>query len=456
MGIEVSSGDRPKFKPGLRTFRYILRMLGSAMRKNLDTKKVDAFLKTQKWKYDYYASTKIDKLSARETLHFIEQLSQTNVEAYYFVATSELLSNFYYMWLKRNLAKKRIDIQNISFIEEKKLLKDIDPYYHLSWLHGQYEGLSKEVKRKINTMHYDKLSRASEFIDFKSKIEQFLSRYGHLGDSGNDFSQPPWKETPDRVLRMIIEYQSLESDLGHEIEGDTGDFSRNAFVRYLYNKTVKYRVCHRRIDFIYTYGHGLFRSYFMHLAKLFKGKGYIKREPDIFYLTFDEVKSIVSSGTMAKECLANLVRRRREVAKCKDIDPPGLLIEEPSLPLMVKGQELTRLKGLAVSRGYGEGRVMVIKGSQDFAGIKKGDVIVIPYSDASWMPVLLKAKAIVSESGGMLSHCSVVAREHNIPAVVSVPDALKLKDGTRVVVDGYGGDILIMKKHVRRRKTSVS
>jgi hypothetical protein len=37
-----------------------------------------------------------------------------------------------------------------------------------------------------------------------------------------------------------------------------------------------------------------------------------------------------------------------------------------------------------------------------------------------------------------------------------VPDALKIKDGTRAVVDGYGGKILIMKKHVRGRKTSVN
>jgi phosphoenolpyruvate-protein kinase (PTS system EI component) len=45
----------------------------------------------------------------------------------------------------------------------------------------------------------------------------------------------------------------------------------------------------------------------------------------------------------------------------------------------------------------------------------------------------------------MLSHCSIVAREYNIPAVVAVKDAMNIKDETRVAVDGYKGEILILK-----------
>jgi phosphoenolpyruvate-protein kinase (PTS system EI component) len=56
---------------------------------------------------------------------------------------------------------------------------------------------------------------------------------------------------------------------------------------------------------------------------------------------------------------------------------------------------------------------------------------------------MLKAKAIIAESGGMLSHSSIVAREYGIPAVVSVEGALNLKDGTQVLVDGYQGEVII-------------
>ncbi len=55
----------------------------------------------------------------------------------------------------------------------------------------------------------------------------------------------------------------------------------------------------------------------------------------------------------------------------------------------------------------------------------------------------MKAGAIIAESGGILSHSSIIAREYNIPAVVSVAGACQIKDNTRVSVDGYQGEIVI-------------
>jgi len=45
-----------------------------------------------------------------------------------------------------------------------------------------------------------------------------------------------------------------------------------------------------------------------------------------------------------------------------------------------------------------------------------------------------------------LSHCSIVAREYGIPAVVSVTGAMKIVDGTILAVDGYNGKVQIMEK----------
>ena len=78
--------------------------------------------------------------------------------------------------------------------------------------------------------------------------------------------------------------------------------------------------------------------------------------------------------------------------------------------------------------------------------IKDGDIIAIPFSDVSWTPLFAKAKAVISESGGMLAHCSIVAREYNIPAIVSVNGATLLKDKTLIAVDAFKGKISILKK----------
>jgi pyruvate,water dikinase len=62
----------------------------------------------------------------------------------------------------------------------------------------------------------------------------------------------------------------------------------------------------------------------------------------------------------------------------------------------------------------------------------------------AWTPLFAKAGAVISESGGVLSHSLIIAREYGIPAVVSVRGALSiLREGELVLVDGYTGKITV-------------
>ena len=70
-------------------------------------------------------------------------------------------------------------------------------------------------------------------------------------------------------------------------------------------------------------------------------------------------------------------------------------------------------------------------------------MLVIPYSDVGWAPLFASAGAVIAESGGVLSHSSIIAREYGIPAVVSVPNACAMLDGVVVSVDGYRGEVHI-------------
>jgi pyruvate,water dikinase len=75
----------------------------------------------------------------------------------------------------------------------------------------------------------------------------------------------------------------------------------------------------------------------------------------------------------------------------------------------------------------------------DFTKMEKGDVLIIPYSDVTWAPLFAQAGALISESGGLLSHGSIVAREYGIPAIVGVENAMKIPDGVLVSVDAHQG-----------------
>jgi len=58
-------------------------------------------------------------------------------------------------------------------------------------------------------------------------------------------------------------------------------------------------------------------------------------------------------------------------------------------------------------------------------------------------PLFARAGAVVAESGGTLSHSSIVAREFNLPAIVSVPGACAITDDTLVTVNGYTGEVIL-------------
>ena len=86
----------------------------------------------------------------------------------------------------------------------------------------------------------------------------------------------------------------------------------------------------------------------------------------------------------------------------------------------------------------------MVRSVEQFERVEAGSVIVIPYSDVSWTPLLTKAGAVVAESGGTLSHSSIVAREYGLPAVVSVTNACRLlRDDMLVTVDAFRGEIIL-------------
>ncbi|MBB2914411.1 pyruvate,water dikinase [Streptosporangium becharense] len=100
------------------------------------------------------------------------------------------------------------------------------------------------------------------------------------------------------------------------------------------------------------------------------------------------------------------------------------------------------LTGTPGSRGIVTGIARIVRGPGDFARVRPGDILVCPFTDPAWTPLLRIAAGVVTETGGVLSHAAIVAREHAIPAVLGVPDATgRLHDDTVITVDGTTGTV---------------
>lgn len=103
------------------------------------------------------------------------------------------------------------------------------------------------------------------------------------------------------------------------------------------------------------------------------------------------------------------------------------------------------LRGLAASAGQYTGPARIIMSESEFDKLQAGDVLVCPTTQPPWSVLFPSVGALVADSGGILSHPAIIAREYGIPAVVATGSATNfLKDGQLVMVDGDSGTIEVV------------
>jgi phosphohistidine swiveling domain-containing protein len=100
------------------------------------------------------------------------------------------------------------------------------------------------------------------------------------------------------------------------------------------------------------------------------------------------------------------------------------------------------LVGVAGAPGRYTGPVRVILGEDGFDRLRQGDVLVCPETTPQWSVLFPKVGALVTDSGGLLSHPAIIAREFRIPAVIATGvGTAQLRDGQIVTVDGDAGTV---------------
>lgn len=114
----------------------------------------------------------------------------------------------------------------------------------------------------------------------------------------------------------------------------------------------------------------------------------------------------------------------------------------PTVPATSPPSGSVALTGTSGSTGTATGTARTVRGQNDFARVRPGDILVCPFTDPAWTPLLRLAAGVVTETGGALSHAAIVAREHGIPAVLGIPGALSaIPDGVTVTIDGTAGTV---------------
>ncbi len=202
--------------------------------------------------------------------------------------------------------------------------------------------------------------------------------------------------------------------------------------------------------------------------------GVLEDAEDVFQLQHYEIDQQLASVMLAwaagsapvgTDAVRALVAERRAMLEVLATwSPPAALgpvpeaLEDPAVKLLwgitsetvrswaeAADSSSTQVKGLAASPGVVEGVARVLMSVNEIDHIQSGEILVCPVTSPSWGPVFGKIKAAVSDSGGMMSHAAIVAREYGMPAVVGTATATRqIKTGDRLRVDGDRGVVLVL------------
>lgn len=192
---------------------------------------------------------------------------------------------------------------------------------------------------------------------------------------------------------------------------------------------------------------------------------------DVFFLRCDEV---IAALRDPRDCRSIAQTRRDAMRAAEGSTLPASYGEEPARPpLSVLPPEMreameammwvqetvfeieqsqtrietgaTEIRGRAAARGTRTGIARVIMGEDDFGKLERGDILVCPITSPVWSVLFANITALVTDTGGILSHPAIIAREYGIPAVVATGNATQLiRDGQRIEVDGDAGVVRIL------------
>jgi pyruvate,water dikinase len=295
-------------------------------------------------------------------------------------------------------------------------------------------------------------------------IQSYLAAYGMRCVGEIDITRPRWSERPSSLVPVIVaNIENFEAGEGARrfeqgrVEAEAMERAVLERLKALPDGEARAAETKQRIDRVRTFigyreypKYGMISRYFVYKRALLDEAerlvkaGVLGEIEDVLFLTFPEIDDVVRT----REVDHDIIRERREAfAHHRGLAPPRVLTSEGEA---VAGSyrrtdaPAGALVGLAVSAGTIEGRARVVVDLQQ-ADLRMGDILVTEFTDPSWSPLLVTAKGLVTEVGGLMTHGAVIAREYGLPAVVGVEHATQLiEDGQRIRVHGTEGYVELL------------
>ncbi len=295
-------------------------------------------------------------------------------------------------------------------------------------------------------------------------FKEYLSEYGMRCSGDIDITVPRWIENPTELIPTIVsnienfekgasklkfEQGKIESEkriqeLVCQVEKLPGGRKKAKKIRRTASLIRNYIGFREYPKFSYMKRYFYYKEAMLREAKKLLEKGYISEVEDIYYLYFDELRSMVNGQAIDSRIIS---KRKKDYEGFSKLTPPRVMTSDGEIIIGeydTSKLPINTLPGLPVSSGVVEGRARIVKNLKD-SYLSEGDILVTEFTDPSWTPAFVSIKGLVTEVGGLSTHGAVIAREYGLPAVVSVEGATKLiKEGQLIRLNGTEGYVEIL------------
>ena len=284
-------------------------------------------------------------------------------------------------------------------------------------------------------------------------IGEFLEAYGHRAVGEMELAEPRYRERPDQLDNVLEAMRSGRSASAlHEehvrrraaMEAELpAVLARWGGASFREQVEAAVRETHRLLAYRESGKHYLMMGYeLIRLAILALADRWdIGR--DVFFLRLDELARFERDR---ETLLAEVAARRVRWQALQRLDMPDVIDSHDlaRLGLPREYEAAAELRGEAVSAGITTGCARIVFDPREKRDLGSDAIIVCPSTDPAWTSLFVNARGLIVEKGGVLSHGAIVARDFGIPAVVCSGATDRIREGSRLRLDGNRGVIHLL------------
>jgi pyruvate,water dikinase len=313
---------------------------------------------------------------------------------------------------------------------------------------------------------------------FLAELEQYADRYGRRADKWTLLA-PSWTEDPSPVIETLRDFVRRTEIDEPDVVTATAAAGRERAIAAAREQLAGYPaavagqfeglLAAAQAGTVISEDHNFWidnmsihhlRAVLLEGGRRLVDDGALTRAADVMMLAPEELQAALDQpGT---DYRAVVSERYDAMARQAQITPPPVLGTPPAGPPpsddpfgrfamkfngMPSAQEVPagEIHGSSGSAGTVRGTARIIGSIAEAGRLQPGDILVAETTAPPWTPLFATVAAVVTDTGGVLSHCAVVAREYGIPAVVGTQVAtVAIKDGDTIEVDGDAGIVRII------------